>query len=228
MAMLLLAREALGQADYDYLHVRSGQDYPIRTADAIDQFFAANRGREFAVTFPIPNTRWWGEEGGYDRICRFRLHTYLDVKRRHRFGPDMEKLEENVWKAQRRLGIWRKMPSGLPRLHGGSQWVSCTRGYWKNLLEQWDSHGDWYRFFRFSFCAEEFVLPTFAHSFSEQVDGRVVNHVDWTRRNGSFPAILDDSDFERIRNSGHLFVRKVEYPVSRGLLDRIDRELLGR
>lgn len=225
MAMLLLAREALGRHEYDYLHVRSGQDYPIRTPDAIDAFFSENRGLEFVKSWPLPDYRLWGPEGGLERFLRFQLYTYLDVKK-----PRIGALAEILHRLQRKLRIWRRFPKGFPAPYGGSQWVSYTGGLWRYILDQWDAHPDWYRLFRFSFCAEEVVLPTMAHAYRDggNVSNRRVNYVNWTMRNGNNPANLDESDFERIKDSEYLFVRKVEYPVSEKLMERIDRELLGR
>lgn len=223
MAMLLLAKTAMETREYDYLHVRSGQCYPVKTADAIDRFFESRRGTEFVDSFPLPNTELWGEEGGYDRFRIFQTQTDLDAK-----DPRVERWTRILDKVQKKLGIRRKLPAGFPAVWGGTQWVSYTRELWMSILEQWRAHPSWYRFFRFAFCAEEMVLPSLAHAFTKNVDVRPINHVDWTFRNGSRPANLDDTDFDRIRDAGVLFARKVEYPLSQGLLDRIDRELLGR
>jgi hypothetical protein len=225
LAMLLLAREALGQADYDYLHVRSGQDYPIRTADAIDEFFTANSGTEFVKNFPLPNLELWGEDGGFDRFRTFQLYTYWDMK-----NPDLYRLAEFLQKVQRRLGVRRRLPKSFPAPYGGSQWVSFTGGLWRYIIEQWDAHNEWYRLFRFCFGPEEIVLPSLARAYQggANVSNRKMNRVVWSFRNGNNPANLDESDFDQLKDSDYFFIRKVEYPLSQVLLDRIDRELLGR
>ena len=223
MAMLLLAKVAMETSDYDYLHVRSGQCYPVKTADTFDAFFEANRGVEFVDSFPLPNNELWGEEGGLDRYRIFQTQTDLDAK-----NPRVEKWTKILYKVQKKLGIRRKLPKDFPAVYGGTQWVSYTKGLWKDILDKWEAHPEWHRFFRFTFCAEEMVLPSLAYAYTQNVSTREINFVDWTFRNGSRPANLDESDFVRIQNPDALFARKVEYPLSQELLAKIDGELLGR
>jgi hypothetical protein len=50
--------------------------------------------------------------------------------------------------------------------------------------------------------------------------------VDWSRERES-PAILDERDWEVLRDSPDLFARKFDSRISAHLLDRIDCELLS-
>jgi hypothetical protein len=45
-----------------------------------------------------------------------------------------------------------------------------------------------------------------------------LRYTDWTKRNGSFPAVLDSSDLNKIIASKSLFMRKIDSKISEQLL----------
>jgi len=59
---------------------------------------------------------------------------------------------------------------------------------------------------------------------------KIVNNnlrfIDWTRRNGNFPANLDESDFQSLADSDKIFARKFEFPISEKLKQMIKEYLL--
>jgi hypothetical protein len=57
---------------YDYIHLMSGQDYPIKKPSQILNFFQQNAGKEFLRYENFDN--WDGE--GYERIHKYQLVNY--------------------------------------------------------------------------------------------------------------------------------------------------------
>lgn len=222
LAMVYLAKEALKVMPYDYLHVQSGQDYPIRNANEINDFFERQRGSEFVEWMPLINDVWGGE-AVHDRYRIYRLNTFLDVKK-----VWIGKIAWWIHEIQRKIGIHRIPPKTFPAMYGGSLWVSFTGDMWNYIINEWNVHPEWEGFFKFVFGPEEIILPSLALAspFREKVIQKGVNYVEWILRNGSRPANLDISDFTKISGSDFLFARKMEYPLSESLLDRIDKELL--
>jgi hypothetical protein len=48
----------------------------------------------------------------------------------------------------------------------------------------------------------------------------------WEKRNGNFPANLDETDYPALAETSAFFARKFEYPVSETLREKIERLLL--
>lgn len=57
-------------------------------------------------------------------------------------------------------------------------------------------------------------------TLADRISGTSLRYIDWTYRNGSIPANFDDSDFEKIIDSGALFARKVDLEHSTSLLEQ--------
>jgi len=81
---------------------------------------------------------------------------------------------------------------------------------------------------RFTFCADEIYFQTIL--MNSPLKDKIVNNnlrfIDWTRRNGNFPANLDESDFHSLKNSDKIFARKFEFPISEKLKRLIKENIL--
>ncbi len=55
--------------------------------------------------------------------------------------------------------------------------------------------------------------------FAEKVVNNNLRYIDWVARNGNNPAVLDETDFEKVMDSNAFFARKFEYPVSEKLMN---------
>jgi hypothetical protein len=82
---------------------------------------------------------------------------------------------------------------------------------------------------RTAFVPEEIFIQTyFLHSkLRSLVVNEDLRYTDWTERNGSRPAFLDETDAESLSNSTALFARKMDSKISRRLLDIIDEKHFG-
>jgi hypothetical protein len=81
---------------------------------------------------------------------------------------------------------------------------------------------------RLTFCADEIYFQTILLNspFKEKIVNNNLRYIDWTRRNGNFPAILDESDFQSLAHSDKVFARKFEFPVSEKLKQMINENVL--
>jgi hypothetical protein len=77
--------------------------------------------------------------------------------------------------------------------------------------------------FKNTYCPEEILFQTLiANSpLADRISGENRRYIDWTYRNGSIPANLDESDFQKIIDSAALFARKIEPEHSASLLERL-------
>lgn len=221
-SIFYLARKAIGLGCYDYFHVISGQDYPVVTSSKFDEFYAQNPGANFVDHNPLASAGW-SKHMGQDRTDVYNFVSLLDAKK-----PWQSKLAIILRKIQWRIGLRRKHPKGFPSFVPGSLWVSLTADTWRFIVEKWDENKSWERYFYFVFAPEELVLSSLAIAspFAANIRNRSIHLVDWGSRNGSRPAVLDETDFPRLATGDFLFARKVEYPVSESLMGKIDAELL--
>lgn len=150
----------------------------------------------------------------------------------------------------------RRFPFPDIHPYGGSQWWSLTEGCVKFVLDFVARHPDFSRFYRFTQCPDEMFFQTIvmnskfaqnaAHwepyqkwraakevaSDETMLPDSMFNlryidfDVPWGGERG-YPALLDDRDYDPLTKSPALFARKFDPVRSRGLLDRIDVELLG-
>lgn len=229
-ATLLLLREAFAlPSPADYYILLSGLDYPIKNNDAIAGFLTHHPGRQ------------------YLRYTRIVDCPFLQGKITQYHFPDLH----------RRLGgyieaiLGRFLPE-RPFLPGmvpyfGSQWWALTHECVSYILSFIDSHPRYVNFYRFSGIPDEMFFHTIIlnSDFLQHTDttvsptkwdvldapvpeaGEHIKYMDWSISREQ-PAILDDSDFERLKCSTMLFARKFTTGKSSNLIESIDRELLEK
>ncbi len=82
-ATLELMRTMYSNGVYpDYVHLMSGQDFPLKTKSEIDRFFLENKGKNFLEAETIPSTqlyelglnriqyKWFIEDEGYEKAAQ--------------------------------------------------------------------------------------------------------------------------------------------------------------
>lgn len=198
-----------------YIHVISGQDYPLQAPKEVRKFLERNHGKEF-VAFRDLVKDW--------RISlpKIREYHFMDWK-----IPGKHTLA--VWLS--RIMPPRKFPYGWTP-YGWANWFTLTWPCAEYLLEFSRIHPEYVRFFKLSSCGDEIYFTSIIlHSpFREQVVNNNYRFVDWSELaldpRKANPKVLTREDFDRIRNSACWFARKFDMEQDGGILDRIDTELL--
>ncbi len=215
-AILHLAEQALRDPDVGYLHLISGSDHPLLPWERFEAFMEERCGQEFLEHFPLP-TRFW-RNGGLDRITHWHPLDTIDIREPHRSA-----WMDVLLRWQVRLGVQRSL-RGLPPLYGGSTWWSLSRGCVAHVLDRLEREPRLLRRFRHTRCGEEILMQTLVMDspYAANVVNDNLRHIDWHARNGSAPAVLDLSDLPALSVSGKLFARKLESPVSEGLIAALE------
>jgi hypothetical protein len=214
-AILHLSRMALKRDDLDYIHIVSGQDYPLWDAEEFkrrcygpifidyvalqdEPLFVRDR-YELADAFHFLLTKSLGSRGLHKFLTRrtHRLRSWL-CKRRTRLGP-----YDHLYKAL----VWSSFPAWAGHLISRDPMAKLLLDAIRNTM-----------------VAEEIFFPTyFVNSETRHlIDKNSLRYVDWRERYGSNPAYLDESDAEAVLRSDALFARKVSSEHSTKLLDTID------
>jgi hypothetical protein len=208
-AVLLLAKEALKQNDLNYFHVISGQDYLIKPVNIIKKILEDNPA-DYMEHFEVLDSKWEAE--WKESISLFQPYEILNA--RSFLG---KKIMTALILVQRMLGYTRTSPS--IKLFGGSGWWSLSRQSLEYVINYTERNPSLLRRLRFTFRADEIYFQTIL--MNSPLKDKVVNNnlrfVDWTKRNGSFPANLNESDFQTLVDSDKIFARKFDFPVSEKL-----------
>lgn len=217
LAILDLLRVASEQGDISFFHLITGQDYPIKSNKRILSFLGENSDRIFMEYNALPYAKWF--EGGFERLDLYNLNDWF-------YGR--EGIGRSIimgFKAlQKRFGVKRKYPASFPKqLYGGSTYWSLSKEAVDYVLAYIDDNPEYLRRFKWTFCAEEVFFQTIIMNshLAEKVINDPLRFIVWEERNGSYPANLDESDFERMKESPALFARKMQSPYSGRLLERL-------
>lgn len=217
---------------YDYYHLLSGADFPIKSNDYIYNFFEINNGKEF-VHFDTD------ERLRNDReICRrTKLYHFLQNYRRRFqtqfFNSFFTFLERILLVIQMVLKVDRLKKFPDLQIKYGSQWVSITDGLVEYIL---DHESLVHSLFQYTNCSDELFIQTLVYNskFKERLfdtlfdDSNLANMrlIDMKARgkNGS-PYTWRYNDLEEIKSSQCLWARKFNMSIDLEVLDAIEKYL---
>ena len=216
-AELTLLRAAL-PGRYDYYHLLSGVDVPIKSRAYIEGYFTSRNGTNFLhfqhreinrehadrARYYYPLQRW----NLQNRVVRLALRRATVLLQR----PFVDRT--------------RSLPGDIT-LQKGANWFSITHALAEYVL----SREDWIReTFRSTFCCDEVFIQTLVMSspFRETLPPEYygddhkncLRYVDWRRGK---PYTFTDEDFDELIRAGepYLFARKFSYTAHPGVVDRL-------
>lgn len=192
-----LIEKALEHGTYDYLHLISGVDYPIKSMQEIHAFCAEHKGKEF-IGFGKNET---------DEETKWRSQHYF------LFSKDFK--STNLFKRiTRKLFVWIQTMVGYSRYKGkvikGSQWWSITSNFAEYILQH---KSEIQKYFHNTYCPDELFAQTLC--WNSQFRSNVYNidnefesckrYIPW--RNGALLP-LSHEDFLEMKKSEKWFGRK--------------------
>ncbi|WP_255713370.1 beta-1,6-N-acetylglucosaminyltransferase [Pedobacter sp. Leaf132] len=195
---------------YEFINFLSGQDYPLKPAEEMMSFFKENIGKEFLSYRDIKND--W-KEG------LIRMEKYFFSNHTFKGKSTLENIVNHIMPK-------RKIPYNLHPYGKSMFWMLSPEVamYVVNKVEQ---DKKLINFFSLCWASDEFVFQTILlnSAYKDKIINNNYRYIDWSL-GGANPKTLDESDFEKIKKSEMLFIRKVNQNVSGKLLDMIDAKLL--
>lgn len=212
---LFLMKKVLSQnIQYDFLHLISGVDVPLKTPKEIYEFFISNLGKEFvhfsALDIPKKKEKWikyFYIFGKINRKCiLFKLLDKISVQFQKLFAIDRTK--------------------NIPfKLMTGSNWFSITSNFAKYVLE---NENTIYKYFTNTRSADELFIQTILYN-SDFVNNLYYNkfdnnytacmrYNDWERGN---PYTFTMDDYEILVKSNLIFARKFDENVDIEIVDKL-------
>ncbi len=186
--------EILPAKEYDYINVISGQDFPLKPAAYISQYFNDRNGSEFITCESIDDE--WKEAA--PRVRKYHLINWQI--------PGKFKLEKIINK----ILPARKFPVNY-KIVGRANWFTLTPAACQYILDFLVLHPSYVRYFKYTWGGDEFFFATILYNsqFKDKIENNVV-YVDWTGQKNGHPRILNSSDYENLLTTEKLFARKFD------------------
>lgn len=220
---LYLLEKAHNKYHYDYYHVISGADLPLKSNEQIKKYFSDNKGFEFIVYDDNALTN------NPEISRRTRLyHPLQNYRRRYKqklFNSFLTFLERCDLVIQILFGVNRTKNLDWT-IKYGSNWVSITNSLVEEILKYKEKI---YRVFHCTNCADELFIQTIAFNcgFKDKIyipklnESANLRFVDWSRENNGNPYTFTIEDKELLLNRNELFARKFSEEKDKEIIDYI-------
>lgn len=197
---------------YDYYHLLSGVDMPLRSQAEIHDFFAANNGRNFISFVPEIHKRVVG------RV------KYYHMRRGGLFSKVLNRVSITL---QKICGVNRN--SDL-KIYKGSNWFSITDGFARFVVER---QSQIRHQFVYTLCADEIFMHTYfmASPFVDTLyksEGGMSTNCRLIRWENELPHVFVLGDFEQLLSTPNLFARKFSESVDREVIEKLYEAIKSR
>lgn len=212
---------------YDYYHLISGLDLPLKNQKEIHNFFRKHKKYEF-INFAKEAEN---PEQLISRLKYYRLSSYYNILPLNNSLKIMRKIDNIQIYIQKLLRINRLKK--CIHLYKGSQWFSITDDLVDAILKDKDKI---IKMYKNSYCCDEVFLQTYVMN-NEKFKKRIyklnftndcsatMRKIDWNRGG---PYVWRKNDFEELMNSDCLFARKFDEKVDNEIINYIYNALLNQ
>lgn len=209
---------------FDYVFLISGQCYPIKSNEQIQNFLNENRGYSFIDFHTIT------ADQNQNRSERLVYWHYFPGKF-HLVFPREKMFDHHildiVWrKIAKRLPFRRKLPLGYQPYWGYQWW--CLNGECAEYMVRFlKDNPTFERFFNRVWCPDEFFFQILLLNspHADSLVNKCLTYVDFNQRKSHHPAILKVQDFPNFIISDKLFARKFDSSQDPEVLHMIDEYL---
>ena len=206
----------------DYFHLISGVDLPIKRKEDFDAFFTHK------------NVSYMGCVSSQDaEVCKDRLSIYyLRNIINYRGNTILKRLCNTIENIQFTLIQLRVKirPELKYKMYKGSQWWSIHQKVASYIIDFCKNNPSYVKRFRHTNCCDEifFHVIVMNSKYMNEIDNNNLRYIDWepTYPDESLPRILKEEDWESIKDSNALFCRKIDWNLSKSLIECIKKELL--
>lgn len=213
-AIIYLIEQLLASKNqYDYCHLITGADFPIKSCVEFKQFFSAQNENNYIEYYPLPHAGWL-PDGGLDRLRYYWIgHRWTDVR--------TSKWTSRMLWLQRKLHIHRRLDF-VPQLYGGGTYWSLKQEALQYAYNRMmGRHGLWHHFAH-SHIAEEIWMQSLILNNPEfKVENDYLRYMHWVGFAKSPCVLTDVEELPDMLKSNAFFARKFVPGESDKLLDAI-------
>lgn len=206
---------------YDYYHLISGADLPLKSNKEIDLFFEQNKGKEF-INFDEDKLM-----NDKEIVRRTKYYHFLqDYRRRYN-----QNWKNNIFTFLERISLLIQIIFHVDRVRNldwtikyGSQWVSITDSFVSEILRQ---KSKIQTIFSNTNCADELYKQTIAYNCGFKnniyipIKGMTQNvrFIDWSRGKNGNPYTFREKDKAMLMKNNNLFARKFSESIDREIIE---------
>ena len=207
---LLLMETAYKNNKYEYYHLLSGVDLPLKNQNIIHDFFDKNKYNYIAFC----------DYNKIDELVLERVRYYHIFTNNLRVNNFFTKLHYKLVSYQRKLNIYRNKNVEYRK---GANWFSIRDDLVRYVLSNKKKIN---KLFKYSYCADELFLQTLVYN-SDFIDtvfkgndeyDSIKRCIDWNR--GSPYTFMID-DYDMLINSNYFFARKFSSKVDKKIIDKV-------
>jgi hypothetical protein len=204
--------EILTRGAYDYIHVMSAQDFPIKPAGYIYQYFCDRKGAEFITCLRESDQHEWWKDAAI-HTWRYNFHNWR-VPGKYRLQVLVNKLLPAP-----------RYPIPGHEVVGHSNWFTLTGGSARYLLDFLEKNPRVVRFFKFVWGADELIFSTviFNSPYRDRIEENLV-YIDWSEKVAN-PKMLGARDFPALMASDKLFARKFDIGLDESVVGMLETRL---
>ena len=217
--LTLLETALSSNTEYDYLHIISGVDLPVKSMELINDFFEHNKGKEFLYFDVIQDKK--------NILSRCKEYHFFQEKLGRKNEGFLYNLERYFIHLQKKLHV-NRVRNIEQYLGKGANWVTITSEFAKYVLRNKKLIK---KYFWHTRCADEVFMHTlfnmspyknnlYIPQENEEVKYTNMVYTDWKRGN---PYILQDEDIDELIQSPYLFARKFDNNIS---IERLKEKIL--
>lgn len=206
---LLFFKTSVARCHYNYYHVISGMDFPLKSQDEIHDFFKGN-DKEYLTFY---------EECDCDERYMYKIRIYHPfMKWIGRVSPDLKGKKKIalsiIYKIDRRIKKLQEITSmdrtkRYPDIHfvKGDGWFSISDDFARYIVSK---EKEIKKMYALTNCPDEFFMATAAFNsrFKDRIAGNCLREIDWNRGN---PYEYKLEDLGLLKQSSNLFARKISF-----------------
>lgn len=212
---LNLLEEAL-KNNYEYYHLISGVDLPIKTQSYIHDYFNKNKGTEFI--------RFMESGWDYNRVSKVHLiNDYCKTNNKFLeltymiFNKIANKFinKDNYDRSKKFNYEFKKGDNWFSITHECAEYILSNKNLIRNM-------------FKYSVCPDEHFIHTLIYNskFKDKISYTTcLREIDWNR---GFPYVYKSEDYNMLMKSENLFARKFDSNVDKKIIDKIYKNIVGR
>ncbi|MBD5237039.1 MAG: beta-1,6-N-acetylglucosaminyltransferase [Bacteroidales bacterium] len=220
-AEIALLKAATEKGKYNYYHLLSGMDMPIKPQKEVHEFFEANKGKEFINLWEMKKSA----------VSRFKFYSLFPEGELH----FRTRILNHIFKGLQ-MAVGYRINRDVD-FHFGSQWFSIT----DDLARYVVSKEEWLeKVFRRTTTCDEIFLPTLVCNSpfkdklyhpepvktQKEVNNSNMRFIDWTRGESiRHPWTFRKDDLNLLESVPHFWARKFDENVDNEIIDALYNKL---
>ena len=204
------------QFDYKYFSLLSGDDIPLMPIEHIEKYLLTS-DQEYIGYEPLADPA---------HRVKYLYPAFFFIKEK----SIVAKMKCKILTFLHKFGLFTQNIDQLPELYKGSQWFILSHQAVQYILDFIENNKNYDLAFRKSLCADEVYFHTILYNSylneriyhpedEQEVAEGGLRYIDWMS-GPDYPKILDESDFDKMKQSGMLFARKVKSNIALDLLEK--------